>query len=41
MQRTLPSFVDARPQKGIFYTDSELEAMRLAAAKIRKSGISE
>jgi hypothetical protein len=33
MQRTLPSFVDARPQKGISYTDSELEAMRSAAGR--------
>jgi hypothetical protein len=33
MQQTLPSFVDARPQKGIIYTDSELEAMRSAGGK--------
>jgi|SRR5476651_1544320 hypothetical protein len=33
MQQTLPSFVDAKPQKGIFYTDSELEAMRSAGGR--------
>jgi hypothetical protein len=41
MQRTLPSFVDARPQKSIIYTKSELEAMRSAAVKVREAGTGE